>query len=229
MTEDELNTLFALAHELTHVECKRSGALTNGRFVAKVVRAILGMSNRRDGGVVIVGVEEAAGRRLPAAGAAARAGAPAVPGRSRWPATRPRPAAGGSPSEPGPRRSCAGERSSTTHGVVILVGQHPGRLASGHKLAQGGGPPVPADLAGLGRRQPPAHARAVAEPAVTTGEGPRLGAAARGDQAEPVLQGTHASKPAPRRLPASVTFASIGDARTRRLQNTVIQVALTMR
>jgi predicted HTH transcriptional regulator len=58
MSDEQLSTILALAHELSRVECKRSEPLTNRPFMARIVRAILGMSNRRDGGVVIVGVEE---------------------------------------------------------------------------------------------------------------------------------------------------------------------------
>jgi predicted HTH transcriptional regulator len=57
----DLSALLSLAHETTYVECKRSGALGDRPFVAKVIRAVLGMSNRRDGGFVLIGVEETGG------------------------------------------------------------------------------------------------------------------------------------------------------------------------
>jgi predicted HTH transcriptional regulator len=58
----DLSALLSLAHETTYVECKGSGALSDRPFAAKVIRAALGMSNRRDGGFIIIGVETVDGR-----------------------------------------------------------------------------------------------------------------------------------------------------------------------
>ncbi len=58
MTEREFETLLALGHEVNGVEFKGSWIRTDKLFLAKVVRAILGMANRRDGGLVILGVGE---------------------------------------------------------------------------------------------------------------------------------------------------------------------------
>lgn len=57
MTDQEFEDLLALGHETNGVEFKGPGARTDRPFLAKVIRAILGMANRRDGGFVILGVE----------------------------------------------------------------------------------------------------------------------------------------------------------------------------
>jgi predicted HTH transcriptional regulator len=57
MTEQDFESLLAPGHETNGVEFKGPGIRTNKLFHAKVVRAILGMANRRDGGWVIIGVE----------------------------------------------------------------------------------------------------------------------------------------------------------------------------
>lgn len=62
MTDQEfveiLEEIVALGHETTGVECKPPGPRSDKQLFPKVVRAILGMSNRRDGGVVIIGIED---------------------------------------------------------------------------------------------------------------------------------------------------------------------------
>lgn len=58
MTGEELATLITRRHELRGTEFKGPGLLSNGRLVAQVVKAVLGMSNRRHGGRVIVGVRD---------------------------------------------------------------------------------------------------------------------------------------------------------------------------
>ena len=50
-----------LRHELSGVEFKSPGPISNRRLAAQVIKAILGMSNRRDGGTVIIGVEDSGG------------------------------------------------------------------------------------------------------------------------------------------------------------------------
>jgi predicted HTH transcriptional regulator len=57
MTELEFESLLAPGYETNGVEFKGPGVRTVKPFHAKVVRAILGMANRRDGGLVIIGVE----------------------------------------------------------------------------------------------------------------------------------------------------------------------------
>jgi predicted HTH transcriptional regulator len=58
MTEQEFATLLAKGHELHDTEFKGPGKRSDKAFMAKVIRAVLGMANRRDGGRIIIGVEE---------------------------------------------------------------------------------------------------------------------------------------------------------------------------
>ena len=58
MTEEEIDELIARGHELTGVEFKGAGPRTDKLLQAKVIRAAMGMSNRRDGGLVIIGVDD---------------------------------------------------------------------------------------------------------------------------------------------------------------------------
>ncbi len=58
MTEQEFESLLARGYETDGVEFKGAWIRTDRLFLARVVRAILGMANRRDGGRVILGVEE---------------------------------------------------------------------------------------------------------------------------------------------------------------------------
>ncbi len=58
MTEQEFDSLLARGYETDGVEFKGAWIRTDKLFHAMVVRAILGMSNRRDGGLVILGVKE---------------------------------------------------------------------------------------------------------------------------------------------------------------------------
>jgi predicted HTH transcriptional regulator len=60
VTEEEFESLLALGHEVDGVEFKGAWIRTDRLFLAKVARAMLGMANRRDGGLVILGVEETA-------------------------------------------------------------------------------------------------------------------------------------------------------------------------
>src|ERR1041384_3189262 len=65
MTPDALQELIALGAERSGVEFKSARPRTDSLFLAKVTRAALGMSNRRDGGIIVVGVEEVEGRLAP--------------------------------------------------------------------------------------------------------------------------------------------------------------------
>jgi predicted HTH transcriptional regulator len=58
MLEEEFGQLLALGHERRGVEFKGPGPRTDKHLLARVVRAVLGMTNRRDGGLVVVGVED---------------------------------------------------------------------------------------------------------------------------------------------------------------------------
>jgi predicted HTH transcriptional regulator len=62
MTEAEFDTILALSHEVPGVEFKASGDRGDKSFFSKIVKAILGMSNRRDGGVVVIGVQQVSGQ-----------------------------------------------------------------------------------------------------------------------------------------------------------------------
>lgn len=57
-SDKQIREFLAFGREQSAVEFKSAGALTTPGLRAKVVRAMLAMTNRRDGGVVIVGVAE---------------------------------------------------------------------------------------------------------------------------------------------------------------------------
>jgi hypothetical protein len=59
-TEDELEELLNLG-ETAAAEFKSAGPAADQHLMAQVTRAILAMSNRRDGGLVVVGVREQSG------------------------------------------------------------------------------------------------------------------------------------------------------------------------
>jgi Putative DNA-binding domain len=61
LTQKQFEELLALEHEIPGVEFKGSGPRGDDYLRAKVARAVMGMTNRRDGGVVIIGVEERGG------------------------------------------------------------------------------------------------------------------------------------------------------------------------
>ena len=58
MTDQEFAEIMALGHETRGVEFKSPGPFSDRLLSARVVRAVLGMANRRDGGRVFIGVEE---------------------------------------------------------------------------------------------------------------------------------------------------------------------------
>ena len=58
MTDEEFASILTLQYEQHGIEFKGALARTEKPFLAKVVRAVLGMSNRRDGGLIVIGVEE---------------------------------------------------------------------------------------------------------------------------------------------------------------------------
>ena len=58
MTDEEFAQIISLAHEIRGVEFKGPGSSSDRRLFAQVVKAVLGMANRRDGGRVIIGVED---------------------------------------------------------------------------------------------------------------------------------------------------------------------------
>jgi predicted HTH transcriptional regulator len=65
MTDEEFAELLALGHERRGIEFKGPGPRSAAVLFAKVVRAMLGMANQQDGGMVIVGVDENAGVLTP--------------------------------------------------------------------------------------------------------------------------------------------------------------------
>ena len=54
--DEDFIEIMGLDHELNGVEFKSPGPMSNRRLVMQVIKAILGMSNRRDGGKIIIGV-----------------------------------------------------------------------------------------------------------------------------------------------------------------------------
>lgn len=58
MTENQFAEILELRREQRGVEFKGPGMLTDKSLLTKVVRAVLGMANRRDGGSVILGVDD---------------------------------------------------------------------------------------------------------------------------------------------------------------------------
>ena len=63
LTDQKFAQGIALGHELSGIEFKSPGPLSEGRLVAQAVKAIPGLANRRDGGSVIIGVSEQDGRQ----------------------------------------------------------------------------------------------------------------------------------------------------------------------
>ncbi|MEX0874590.1 MAG: ATP-binding protein [Actinomycetota bacterium] len=62
MTPEELGELIAIGYERRGIEFKGPGSLRDKAYAVKVVRAVLGMANRRDGGLVVLGVDEREGK-----------------------------------------------------------------------------------------------------------------------------------------------------------------------
>lgn len=62
MQEAEFAEILARGRELRNVEHKGPGRRDNKAFLARVVRAVIGTANLRDGGIVTVGVTEVDGK-----------------------------------------------------------------------------------------------------------------------------------------------------------------------
>ena len=58
MTDEEFARIMGLSHELRGVEFKGPGPSSDRRLFAQVVKAVLGMANRRHGGRVIIGADD---------------------------------------------------------------------------------------------------------------------------------------------------------------------------
>jgi predicted HTH transcriptional regulator len=65
LSAEQFADLVTLRHELRGVEFKPPGRRDDSYLFAQVTRAALGMANSRDGGIVIVGVEERSGSFAP--------------------------------------------------------------------------------------------------------------------------------------------------------------------
>ncbi len=61
VTHDEFGELLQLKHEVLGVEFKPPGLRTDPMLFHKVVRGLMGMANRRDGGRLVIGIREEAG------------------------------------------------------------------------------------------------------------------------------------------------------------------------
>lgn len=61
MTNEQFNDYLALKHETFSVEFKGAGLRKDNPLFGKVVRAAIGMSNRHDGGLIIIGVSDHSG------------------------------------------------------------------------------------------------------------------------------------------------------------------------
>jgi predicted HTH transcriptional regulator len=62
VTEKDLEALLSFGREQRSVEFKGPGSRADKTFLATVVRAMLGMANQQDGGVVVIGVDEGTNR-----------------------------------------------------------------------------------------------------------------------------------------------------------------------
>jgi hypothetical protein len=65
MKEIEFSEVIRPGYETAGVEFKSAGPRTDKQLFAKVVRAVLAMAKRRNGGLVIVAVEESQGSLTP--------------------------------------------------------------------------------------------------------------------------------------------------------------------
>jgi predicted HTH transcriptional regulator len=57
VTDQDIESLLDRGFETPGVEFKARGRRTNPEFLAKIVRAVIGMANRRDGGFVFIGID----------------------------------------------------------------------------------------------------------------------------------------------------------------------------
>lgn len=58
MTDEEFLLIAGRARESRNIEFKSGGPTRNDHLLRKVLRAVLGMTNNQDGGIVILGVDE---------------------------------------------------------------------------------------------------------------------------------------------------------------------------
>lgn len=57
--------LISLGHEMQGIECKSPGPRTDRLQQTKVIKAMLGMTNRRDGGLILIGIKDIKGKLDP--------------------------------------------------------------------------------------------------------------------------------------------------------------------
>jgi len=65
VNDEQFAGFIELGHELRGVEFKPPGLRTHRDLMAWVTRAALGMANHRDGGIIIIGVDESSGTPKP--------------------------------------------------------------------------------------------------------------------------------------------------------------------
>ena len=65
MNDEEFTAILAMGYEAPGTEFKGSGCISDKQLFAQVTKAILGMANRRDGGRIIIGVEDDGGVLIP--------------------------------------------------------------------------------------------------------------------------------------------------------------------
>ena len=58
MTEDELKTYIEAGRESRHLEYKRSESWDDSNFKATITKSVLGMSNIKDGGTIVIGMDK---------------------------------------------------------------------------------------------------------------------------------------------------------------------------
>src|SRR3954453_1143510 len=59
-TVEEIEAALTLGYELPSLELKGAGPRTDSHLFAKVARAALGMGNLRDGGQIVIGIDDKA-------------------------------------------------------------------------------------------------------------------------------------------------------------------------
>jgi hypothetical protein len=64
MNDEEFSQILARGHEQRGIEFKGPCARTDNQKFATIARAIMGMANRRDGGIVIIGIDDTGGELL---------------------------------------------------------------------------------------------------------------------------------------------------------------------
>lgn len=131
-SQDDVEQLLEVGNESPSSEVKGPGSLTDKAFVANVARAVMAMGNRRDGGVVCVGIDEATMKQKSpgldgaqaaewddydnVAAALARA-TPTQPSRSDW-SRSPSPVAQRSPCSTSPSSMSAARVQEDVPGVL---------------------------------------------------------------------------------------------------------------